>query len=804
MLTNIFNNIIGMFNNDGMKFTHDFNKVIFYIFMLVITVSYILIFLNTLYMKLFLWKNSQIKNHEAGDIIIPMQEVYDYKLYLNSYRSGYRENNENKCLKANYNNDIVLTTNYNLYLNGLIFKTFFTCIFLYIIIIFIIFCMKYKLEFPNIADKFVEIYPDKTSIKWLTFALIFIPFIYLYAFTQHNLHKEYNLEFKDNPEDFENYLYGEIRELIIKNNLCFNDLKKFFENVNKNNIENYVNANNDELLLSAKDTFEKCNQRPQDICKDYIILCNKLSKINKYTNVDVVKNMRDFLYLCEKAYDKNNSTGYKIDDKNVSLNYEDTTTKKSLFEDIKDNYDVKIIIGTNYKELFEFFNDNKKSIDNTKFDELINKVKNITTDINNTFLMYTENNDFKYSIDQNTEEKLTSDEIINKIYGLYSADYTPKKFLFFDTTNIKFTEFVDTEPENKLPEKILTNKLERCYILSYKAKYDNNDIAIMDTVQCIFYKDIPFAFEKNFGFMGKIFTGNLIEDNDLSTTDNNDYNNNNILFISMLTKNLFNKNYIEDTKDGKYYCELQDKVKNHYYEKLDRNYKNFRDYIIMNGIVFGSFAIIVAYIILQIYYKQTNNKDLTYDINKYLLNTKINKGHDYIINLYASIALSLLDGGKNAPSLYLFIAFFTFIILLFALPYPSNFIALIMIYILPYLIIRYYISTSVITSAIMLIIFITTLIYLIDFLNYAKNSNNENTINNIIGKIVTFTVLIVVIVILIYMYLKTDLTSIYTYPHDNKYSFIYRYILLFIAIILPLGYFVVSILFSLDFYKNII
>ena len=224
----------------------------------------------------------------------------------------------------------------------------------------------------------------------------------------------------------------------------------------------------------------------------------------------------------------------------------------------------------------------------------------------------------------------------------------------------------------------------------------------------------------------------------------------------------------------------------------------------MNGIVFGSFAIIVAYIILQIYYKQTNNKDLTYDINKYLLNTKINKGHDYIINLYASIALSLLDGGKNAPSLYLFIAFFTFIILLFALPYPSNFIALIMIYILPYLIIRYYISTSVITSAIMLIIFITTLIYLIDFLNYAKNSNNENTINNIIGKIVTFTVLIVVIVILIYMYLKTDLTSIYTYPHDNKYSFIYRYILLFIAIILPLGYFVVSILFSLDFYKNII
>jgi len=799
MLTNIFNNIIGMFNNDGMKFTHDFNKVIFYIFMLVITVSYILIFLNTLYMKLFLWKNSQIKNHEAGDIIIPMQEVYDYKLYLNSYRSGYRENNENKCLKANYNNDIVLTTNYNLYLNGLIFKTFFTFIFLYIIIILIIFCMKYRLELPNIADRFVEIYPDKTSIKWLTFALIFIPFIYLYAFTQDNLHKEYNLEFKDDPEDFENYLYAEIRELIINYNLCFNDLKNFFENVNKNNIENYVNDN--ELLLSAKDTFEKYNQRARNICKDYIILCNKLSKINKYTNVDVVKNMRDFLYLCENAYNENNSTGYKIDDKNVSLNYEDDTNKNSLFEEIKDNYDVQIIIGTNYKELFDFFDNNKKSIDITKFDELINKVKNITD--TNTTLMY-KDNDFKYSITQNTEEKLESDEIITKIYDLYSPDNTIKKILFFDTTNIKFTEFVDASLDSKLSEEILTNKLERCYILSYKAKYDKDDKTIMDTVECIFYKDIPFAFEKNLGFMGKIFTGKLIEKNDLSTTDNNDYNNNNILFISMLTKNLFNKNYIDNHKDGKYYRQLQDKVKNYYYEKLDRNYKNFRDYIIINGIVFGSFAIIVAYIILQIYYKQTNNKDLTYDINKYLLNTKINKGHDYIINLYASIALSLTDGGKSAPSLYLFIAFFTFIILLFALPYPSNFIALIMIYILPYLIIRYYISTSVITSAIMLIIFITTLIYLIDFLNYAKNSNNDNTINDIIGKIVTFTVLIVVIVILIYMYLRTDLTSIYNYFDDIKYGSIYRYILLFIAIILPLGYFVVSILFSLDFYKKII
>ena len=104
----------------------------------------------------------------------------------------------------------------------------------------------------------------------------------------------------------------------------------------------------------------------------------------------------------------------------------------------------------------------------------------------------------------------------------------------------------------------------------------------------------------------------------------------------------------------------------------------------------------------------------------------------------------------------------------------------------------------------MLIIFITTLIYLIDFLNYAKNSNNDNTINDIIGKIVTFTVLIVVIVILIYMYLRTDLTSIYNYFDDIKYGSIYRYILLFIAIILPLGYFVVSILFSLDFYKKII
>lgn len=702
-----------MFYNDGMKFTHDFNKVIFYIFMLVITVSYILIFLNTLYMKLFLWKNSQIKNHEAGDIIIPMQEVYDYKLYLNSYRSGYRENNENKCLKANYNNDIVLTTNYNLYLNGLIFKTFFTCIFLYIIIIFIIFCMKYKLEFPNIVDKFVEIYPDKTSIKWLTFALIFIPFIYLYAFTQHNLHKEYNLEFKDNPEDFENYLYGEIRKLIIYDNSCFIDLKNFFENVNKNNIENYVNDNNDELLLSAKDTFEKYNQRAQDICKDYIILCNKLSKINKYTNVDVVKNMRDFLYLCENAYDENNSTGYKIDYKNfVLLNYDDTPTKNSLFEEIKDNYDVQIIIGTNYKELFDFFYNNKKSIDKTKFDELIYKIKTNTNDI----LMYTENNDFKYSKPQkNTEEKLTPDEIITKIYDLYSPDNTIKKILFFDTTNINFLDFVYISLDSKLSEKILKDKLEQCYILSYKAKYDKDDKTIMDTVECIFYKDIPFAFEKNLGFMGKIFTGKLIEENDLSTTDNNDYNNNNILFISMLTKNLFNKEYIENTKDGTYYNELQDKVKNYYYEKLDRNYKNFRDYIIINGIVFGSFAIIVAYIILQIYYKQTNNKDLTYDINKYLLNTKINKGHDYIINLYASIALTLLDGNKSAPSLYLFIAFFTFIILLFALPYPLNFIALIMIYILPYLIIRYYISTSVITSAIMLIIFITTLIYSIDF-----------------------------------------------------------------------------------------
>ena len=181
----------------------------------------------------------------------------------------------------------------------------------------------------------------------------------------------------------------------------------------------------------------------------------------------------------------------------------------------------------------------------------------------------------------------------------------------------------------------------------------------------------------------------------------------------MLTKNLFNKTHKGDiNKDGEYYVELQNKV-SYYYDELNKNYKYFNGYIIANGIIFGIFTIIVAYIVLNIYYKKNNINDLTYDINKFLLNTKINKGHDYIINLYASLALSLIQGGSSLPSLYLFAAIFIFIILLFALPYPSNFIALFLIYILPYLVITYFISTPVIISVVMFIIFITTLIYFI-------------------------------------------------------------------------------------------
>lgn len=858
-----------------MKFTHDFNKVLFYIFMLVITVSYILIFLNTLYMKLFLWKNRQIKENEKNNVagtIIPMQEVYDYKLYLNSYESGYNEFNEDNCLKANYNNDIVLTMNYNLYLNGLIFKTFFTYILLYIAIAIIISLMKWKLYLPHWTDYIRELFPTKAEYVSVMpiFLLILFPFIYLYSFTNENLHNKYKLKFKDNPENFENYLYGEIRELIddkfANNRECFFELKKFFENVNKNNIENYVE--NLELKTAAKNIFEneKYNIRAQVICKNYIIFCYKLSEINKYTNVDVVKNMRDFLYSCEEAYKENNSTGYKIESiSKIKLDFGDNNSIETIFNNIKEKNDTKnvdIIIGTNNEALFKFLDENEDNLDVTKYDELINDVEvSCTNKLNSSVKIKKTNGDpaeytkndvtifinlkdskFKYlplaNVDETTEESdgfyvktfiptsesgkmlENPDDVTKEIYNLYSD--SSKKILIFNTANFfkdekieNFKKFINKDVTTPTDLSTMINStLEDCYILSYKANHDknNNNPTIIDNVKCIFYKDAPFAFEKNLSFMGKIFTGKLISDNDLGTTENNEYHNNNIFFISMLTKNLFNEEYkditdeevtIEEGKNGKYYVQLQKRVANHYYKKLNDNYVLFRNYIISNGIIFGTFTIVVAYIVLNIYYKKTNINDLIYDINKFLLNTKINKGHDYIINLYASLALSLIQGGRSLPSLYLFAAIFIFIILLFALPYPSNFVALFMIYILPYLVIIYSISTPVITSVVMFIIFITTLIYLIEFLNYAKNSNYA-TISEIISKIGVFTALIVIIVILIYMYLNTDIRSIEkniekNIENNNKFNMVYNSILLLsIVIILPATYFALSIEFSLN------
>lgn len=827
-----------------MKFTHDFNKVLFYIFMLVITVSYILIFLNTLYMKLFLWKNRQIKENEENDVagtIIPMQEVYDYKLYLNSYESGYNEFNDDNCLKANYNNDIVLTMNYNLYLNGLIFKTFFTYILLYIAFAIIITLMKWKFIAPNLSNFINELIPKQENTSAIIiFILILFPFIYLYSFTNENLHNKYKLKFKDNPENFENYLYGEIRELIddkfANNRECFFELKKFFENVNKNNIENYVE--NLELKTAAKNIFEneKYNIRAQVICKNYIIFCYKLSEINKYTNVDVVKNMRDFLYLCEEAYKENNSSGYKIESiSKIELDFGENNNIKTIFNKIKEENDTKnvdIIIGTNNEALFKFLDENEDNLDVTKYDELINKVvKSCTNNIQienveKYLTMFIKLNDdtFKYLPLANDDDKTTiptsdsgkildnPDDVTKEIYNLYSE--SSKKILIFNTANFfkdekieNFKKFINKDVTTSTDLSTMINsKLEDCYILSYKANHDKkNNGTIIDNVKCIFYNDAPFAFEKNLGFMGKIFAGDLIEKGDLGTTENNEYHNNNIFFISMLTKNLFNKEYKDITdvdvtnekqKNGKYYVELQKRVAKHYYNKLNDNYVLFRNYIISNGIIFGTFTIVVAYIVLNIYYKKTNINDLIYDINKFLLNTKINKGHDYIINLYASLALSLIQGERSLPSLYLFAAIFIFIILLFALPYPSNFVALFMIYILPYLVIIYSISTPVITSVVMFIIFITTLIYLIEFLNYAKDSNDA-TISEIINKIGVFTALIVIIVVLIYMYLNTDIISIILNNEKLSRVKILQFALLFIiVIVLPVVYFSLSIYFS--------
>jgi len=862
----------------AMKFTHDFNKVLFYIFMLVITVSYILIFLNTLYMKLFLWKSSELNNKkvklpdgtemtqiEPNGAIIPMQEVYDYKLYLNSYESGYRSWNEDNCLKINYNNDIVLTTNYNLYLNGLIFKTFFTYIVLYIIIVFILYFMKKTIQLPNLYYFITELLPkpenfsaENITVK-LIFLLILFPFIYLYLFTNAALHNEYKLEFKDNPENFENYLYGEIRELI-NNYECFSELKKFFENVNKNNIENYVeyseNSGQKKLSLktAAKNIFinDKYNTREQDICTDYIIFCYKLSKINKYTNVDVVKNMRDFLYLCEKAYKENNSTGYKIESiSKIKLDFGENNSIETIFNNIKEKNDTKnvdIIIGTNNSDLFDFLEENKDNLDVAKYDDLIDKVKTSCTnklnsdvkikDSGNNSISYEKNyktmfiklsnSTFKYLQLANEDDTTTKDDgfyvktfiptpesgkilenpddVTTEIYNLYSD--SSKKILIFNTAKFfkddKFKDFITTEVDKSIDlPTIINSTLEECYILSYnKKEYDNNNNnTTIDTVRCIFYKDASFAFEKNLGFIGKIFKGELIESGDLTTTKNNEYHNNNIFFISMLTKNLFNKNYKgNENEDGKYYFKLQEKVRTYYYGELNTNYNYFSGYIIANGIIFGIFTIILAYIVLNIYYKKNNIKDLTYDINKFLLNTKINKGHDYIINLYASIALSLMQGASSnyMPSLYLFVAILMFIILLFALPNPSNFIALFMIYILPYLVIIYSISTPVIISVVMFIIFIIILIYLIDFLNYAKDSNDA-TITEIIIKIAVFMTFIVIIAFLIYIYFNTDLISIYNDNQEGYLSNIFKFAKLFFIVVFPIVYIGLSIYFSLNY-----
>ena len=815
-----------------MKFTHDYNKVLFYIFMLVITVSYILIFLNTLYMKLFLWKSSELntkkaKQSEGKDTgkmqiepngsIIPMQDVFDYKLYLNSYESNY-EYNENKCLKSQYNNDIVLTTNYNLYLNGLIFKTFFTYILLTIIIIFILYFsgQKNDINITKYIDEIIKNHEESINegMVRLILLLIIFPFIFLYSYTSINLNNKYNLKFEDNSEDFENYMYGEIRELIIyeNNNIenkCFTELKNFFENINKNNIENYVDINKTDLSSFAKNTFQKySNLRVYGICKDYIILCDKLCEINKYTNVDVVKNMKDFLYLCEETYGNNNSSGYEIeeiDDIKYVDSYVDVGgyTIQDFFSEIKEKYNVDIIIGISNEALFEFFNDNKKSIDNDKYNELIGHVNTISQYYN---IICNNNNDVYIYILKPINYSYNSD-IIDLIYNLNSKEFTNKKILFFNSSN--FINYIKGLIHYHIKGETYTNNneiqldkklnLDDCYILSYKSVNDNssgyND---MDTVRCIFYKDFIFAFEKNLSFIWKIFTGNLIEDYDLKSSKNNDYKLNNIFFISMLTKNFFNTNYtLQDTSPtNKYYHELRIRVTNYYYKELSRNYNKFRDYITINGIVFGSFAIIVAYIILQIYYKQTNNKDLIYDINKYLLNTKINKGHDYIINLYASIAL-LIFTSNTIPSYYLFAAIFVFIVLLFALPYPSNFIALFILYILPYLILRYYISTSLITSLIIIIIFILTSTYLIEFLNYTQS---ENTISDIISKIITFTIFILIIVIFILIYFYIDLKDILNIDendNNNKNSFKIPFLIL-TFVILPITYFVLTILFSIN------
>ena len=789
-------------------YSHDIRKTLLYVFLLIITIAYLLIFLNSLYMKLFLWKNRQLvdnkSTYNSDNIIIPIQEIFDYKLFLNSYQSYYIS--DSKCLNLNYNDDVVLTTNYNLYLNGLILKVLFTYIFLWLFINIIIYLSSGSTSdiLPPIPIKdIVNIFsfldttdsePNKDQAIYTMFIIIFfIPFIYIYSFSSNSFQKKYKLDYENENGDsiFENYMFYEIKNLIHYNDKKdFNKLKKFFENSNKYSIGNFIETKDDKrklkynILRTETETEPEMDKKSFEICENYILLCHALSNINKYTNVDVVKNMLIFLNLCEKEYDENNRSGYKIS--KVKIN------KEEIENELKSHTNLTIsFIHETVKKLDIFDYDNNKEIENEDFETFL---KNLEILYNENYITYdSDKNTFLSSLSPDNK-KINANESLAKLRSRDNESiiiYTFNDNLNNYKDNIE-TYIIDDLKKDDL-EEIYNNdndeeydKQRFKYIITFKND-NSNPRNLLNTFGCIFSNDTKFAFDKNLGFIGKIMAGTLL-DTELKKSEINNQSDKKIFFISMLTKHELMKEDNISIINGDYFNKLiSSPYKDYYKRELKDNYNKFKLYININGILFGMFTFILIFLISFIVYKKIINKNIIDEINFYLLNTKTKKGNDYIIMLFVWIVSFIIKQKDKSivPSISLCIAFLIFLIILFQLDYPYNYIWIFILYLFPYLVLRYYLSTSTIFAFIFFIVVIIILIYI---KNILKNNNDNVKGKNILSEFIkSLIIYIIVIIVLVFIGYGVKMFSSNNFTFDtNKNNYITDIISIFIILILSI------------------
>lgn len=348
------------------------------IFIIIVYIISSLVFLNSVYNALFVWYDNDNSNN-VNDKNIPVSTMFGYKILLNSYVI------KGDC--TNYNKDIVLTTNINTILIK-IYNLFFT-FFVSIILILVIAEYFGKRDISKIIEDSFYIKNKNIIYAGIASALI----LYIVSNIFNNPGKKYYNYYEDDDSTFENYLYGEYNSIIDVDHK--NKLIRIIKNTNKNNF----------YEMDIIDYFDESNNENDNIiCANILKLCKQLCKINKDTNVDVVKVFSKFIDNCEKS----------SDDNLVNINIEKIDIDEKVYQDAK----YKVEIGEVNKKLDNIIN-NSGGFSNLSKKDLIEIKEDSFREYNNNdeyYIKYNDGiNDVTYFKVAKIEKSFTDNYIITNL-----------------------------------------------------------------------------------------------------------------------------------------------------------------------------------------------------------------------------------------------------------------------------------------------------------------------------------------------------------------------------------------------------